>query len=174
MFSKKIVGIAACDPHGIMGKDGKLPWHCAEDLKHFADATRGHPLVMGYQTFLALPPSYFDRRLAIVFSRRKISPPINPHLIFVSSLADFLALEQTLPEGCPLYVIGGAQIYTLFLQENLIAEFILTLLTDAYAGDTLFPLQLLTSWPSIEVRKTPAFAIRHYFNPRCKYPGETL
>ncbi len=41
---RKIIGIAACDPTGVMGKNGVLPWHYPEDLKHFSDTIFGTPL----------------------------------------------------------------------------------------------------------------------------------
>ena len=121
MVFKKILGIAACDSNGVMGKNGKLPWHYPEDLKHFADTILGSSLIMGYRTFLSLPARYFDSSEMIVFSHRKFPPDKNPNLIFVSCISEFLALEGVFQD---LYVIGGAQIYTLFLEQNLIEEFI--------------------------------------------------
>ncbi len=162
MIFKKILGIAACDPRGVMGKNGKLPWHCPEDLKHFADTTLSCPMIMGYRTFLSLPARYFDSRVTIVFSHRKLSVDKNPNLIFVSSLSKFLALEAVFRD---LYVIGGAQIYTLFLRENLIEEFILTRLKKFYEGDTFFPLPLLNGWSEFKIQKTDSFTIHRYFNP---------
>jgi dihydrofolate reductase len=161
MIFKKIIGIAACDPKGVIGKNGKLAWHCSEDLEHFANTTLGCPMVLGYRTFLSLPARYFDSRVMIVFSRQKLSVDKNPNLIFVSSLAEFLALEVVFQD---LYVIGGAQIYTLFLQENLIEEFILTRLKKSYEGDTFFPLLLLNGWFRFKIQETDSFTIYRYFN----------
>ncbi len=157
-----MIGIAACDPNGVMGENGKLPWHCPEELQHFADTTRGHPMIMGYRTFLTLPAHYFTDRKTIIFTHNK---PVqhNPHQHFVSSLEEFLALKLPTEK---LYVIGGAQIYTLFLEANLISEFILTKMTHTYNGDTFFPLSLLKGWEEQTIRKTPLFTIYRYFNPQ--------
>ncbi|MDR2540088.1 MAG: dihydrofolate reductase [Chlamydiales bacterium] len=160
MAFEKILGIAACDPKGVMGSKGKLPWHCPEDLKHFSETTLGSPMVMGYRTFLSLPARYFDQRMMIVFSHRKLLSDKN--LFFVSSLTEFLALEMASKN---LYVIGGAQIYQLFLQENLIEEFLLTRLKKAYEGDTFFPLFLLNGWASSKIQETDTFQILRYFRP---------
>ncbi len=162
MIFRKILGIAACDARGVIGKNGKLPWHCPEDLKHFSDTTLGCPMIMGYRAFLSLPARYFDSRVTIIFSHRKLPPDKNPNLIFVSSLSQFLSFEIVFRD---LYVIGGAQIYTLFLQENLIEEFILTRLEKSYEGDTFFPLPLLNGWLDVKIQETDRFTIHRYFNP---------
>ncbi len=162
MIFEKILGIAACDPRGVIGKNGKLPWHCPEDLKHFSDTTFACPMVMGYRTFLSLPARYFDSRMTIIFFDGKLPPDKNPNLIFVSSLLEFLALECVFRD---LYVVGGAQIYSLFLKEGLIAEFILTRLKKYYEGDTFFPLPLLNGWPDFKIQETDIFTIHRYFNP---------
>ena len=160
MAFEKIFGIAACDPKGVMGSKGKLPWHCPEDVKHFSDTTFGYPMIMGYRTFLSLPARYFDQRMTVVFSHRKLLSDKN--LFFVSSLTEFLALEIAFKN---LYVVGGAQIYRLFLQENLIEEFLLTRFKKSYEGDTFFPLFLLNGWISSKIQETDTFHIRRYFRP---------
>lgn len=152
-----------------MGKEGKLPWHCPEDLKHFAETTFDYPMIMGYRTFLSLPTRYLDNRDVIVFSRRK--HPAIPNVIFVSSLSEFLDLQH---EFGGMYVIGGAQIYTLFLQENLIEEFILTQMKEAYEGDTFFPLSLLEGWGNDKIKESDCFTIYRYFNPNRVHANKNL
>src|SRR3954463_10246896 len=46
--------VAAVASNGIIGKDGKLPWHLPEDLKHFKKLTLGHPIIMGRRTWESL------------------------------------------------------------------------------------------------------------------------
>lgn len=159
MFEKKLIGIAACDSIGTMGNAGSLPWHNLEDLKHFSDTTLGHPIVMGYRTFLTLPRHYLDQRLGVVFSHPKRSR-LGDNIIFVSSLAEFHSLKFSERD---VYVIGGAEIFTLFLKENLISEFILTRFKGVYEGDTFFPLWLLDSWESLKIRENVDFNIYQYF-----------
>ena len=42
-----IIGIAAVDRKGAIGKGGKLPWHYSADMKFFRETTTGHAVVMG-------------------------------------------------------------------------------------------------------------------------------
>ena len=39
--------IAALTPSRVIGKNGGIPWHHSEDLKHFKRVTTGHALIMG-------------------------------------------------------------------------------------------------------------------------------
>jgi dihydrofolate reductase len=162
MIFEKILGIGACDEAGNMGKDGKLPWFCPEDLKHFSDTTNGSPIIMGSHTLQSLPSHYLKERTAIIFTHYPLRLNRSSNLIFVSSLSEFFALEGRFSH---LYVIGGAQIFSLFLRENLIQEFILTQIKGLYAGDTVFPLSLLRRWPNLQVQETSTFSIHRYCNP---------
>ena len=47
--------IVAMDQHGRIGRDGKLPWACPEDLRIFASRTKFSTMLMGRKTFESLP-----------------------------------------------------------------------------------------------------------------------
>jgi dihydrofolate reductase len=57
---------------GVIGKDGEMPWHLPEDLKHFNQLTVGHPVIMGRKTWLSLPEKYrpLPGRTNIVVTRQ--------------------------------------------------------------------------------------------------------
>src|SRR5579863_7485009 len=122
MIFDQIIGMGACDPKGIMGTRGKLPWHYPEELRHFSQTIADHPVIVGRKTFQSMPSHYFERRTTIIFTHHKPSEAPSNQL-FVSSMEEFFSLPQTFQD---LYLIGGAQIYTLFFQHKLIKEFILT------------------------------------------------
>ena len=54
--------IVAAAANGMIGADGKLPWHLPADLKRFKVLTMGKPLVMGRKTFESLPGLLPGRR----------------------------------------------------------------------------------------------------------------
>ena len=37
--------------YGIIGRDGKMPWHLPSELKYFRTQTLGKPVIMGRKTF---------------------------------------------------------------------------------------------------------------------------
>jgi dihydrofolate reductase len=158
----KILAIAACDPNGVMGKNQKLPWHDKEELAHFQTTIQNAPLMMGYKTYLSLPSKYFNQRTCIIFTREHRPKKTDPHLIFVSSIEEFLSLDLKLNQA---FVIGGALIYQLFLKENLIEELILTKMKSVYDGDTFFPLSSISHWENHLIKENYNFSVYRYINP---------
>ena len=106
-----IIGIAAVDRQGAIGKGGKLPWHYPADMKFFRETTTGHAVVMGRKTWLTLGKP-LKNRLNIVLSRDASLEPQESLLVF-SDVDAVLSLNESLTTD--LFVIGGAQIYEAFL-----------------------------------------------------------
>lgn len=106
-----IIGIAAVDRQGAIGKGGKLPWHYPADMKFFRETTTGHAVVMGRKTWLTLGKP-LKNRLNIVLSRDASLEPQESLLVF-SDVDAVLSLNESL--ATDLFVIGGAQIYEAFL-----------------------------------------------------------
>ncbi|KAA9015790.1 dihydrofolate reductase [Sphingobium limneticum] len=96
--------------NGVIGKDGDLPWRLPADLKHFKAVTLGHPMLMGRKTFDSLPGLLPDRR-HIVLTRDR-----NWHAEGAEVAHDVEA-AIALADGPTMMVIGGAEIYRLFLDR---------------------------------------------------------
>ena len=105
--------IIAINNLGWIGKDGKLPWKCSEDLKHFKKLTTGCTLLVGYKTSLNLPP-LSDREI-VVYDRNR---PIE----------DYLHID---------WCIGGKSIYELFCPY--FTELHASLINDETVGDVYKP-----------------------------------
>jgi dihydrofolate reductase len=126
-----IIGIAAVDRKGAIGKDGKLPWHYSSDMKFFRETTTGHAVVMGRKTWLTIGKP-LKNRLNIVLSRDSNIEPEESLLVF-TDMESVISFNDSLTTD--LFVIGGAQIYEAFLphiQKWIITEVPLTV-TDADA-----------------------------------------
>ena len=127
-----IIGIAAVDRNGAIGKGGKLPWHYAADMKFFRETTTGHAVVMGRKTWLTLGKP-LKNRLNIVLSR---DPNIEPQesLLVLSDVDSVLSLNESL--ATDLFVIGGAQIYEAFREH--IEKWIITEVPLTVSGADAF------------------------------------
>jgi dihydrofolate reductase len=94
--------------NGVIGKDGKLPWHLPEDLAHFKRVTLGAPVIMGRRTWDSLPPKFrpLPGRRNIVVTRQP-----DWHAEGAERAA---SVEQALA-GCAnepkAWIIGGAELY---------------------------------------------------------------
>jgi len=137
----EITGIMACDPNGLIGSKGRMPWSNHDETEHFRRTTAGHLLVMGHNTFKS---SSWEGRDTIVFSNQ-IKGRLGSAL-FVNSIEDFL--NTTIQSKEKIFMIGGAQIAHLFLRNRLVSEFLLTKMKKRYTGDTFLNLNLLQNWRS--------------------------
>lgn len=84
----KIIAILAMDEVCGIGKNGALPWHIPEDMKHFRDLTMGKVVIMGSRTYESLPAQFrpLPGRTNLVLSKY----PIEGIQTF-ESIADLLA-----------------------------------------------------------------------------------
>ena len=115
--------IVACDRNGAIGKDGDLPWRQSTDLQHFKSITMGSNLIMGRKTWDSLP-GILPGREHFVLSRGEVEG------------VEVISFEQALEmEG---WVIGGGQIYELFLPY--VSQLHRTIIDARVSGaDTHFP-----------------------------------
>jgi 2-iminobutanoate/2-iminopropanoate deaminase len=64
--------IAAVSPEGIIGVEGRMPWHYPGDMKRFKRLTLGSTIIMGRLTWESLPKKPLADRRNVVITRRKI------------------------------------------------------------------------------------------------------
>jgi len=127
----RITLFVARSDNNIIGRDGKLPWRLPEDLKRFKAMTMGKPMVMGRKTFESFPAPLPGRR-HIVLTR---DPAWSAEGAEVAhSVDEAIALAGAVEE---IAVIGGAEIYTLFMPRADRIE--LTEVHRTVDGDTRMP-----------------------------------
>lgn len=129
MNKPKLIAVVAVAKNGIIGNKGKIPWHCAEDLKWFKQTTINKPVLMGRKTFESLPKRPLPNRQNIVVSRT-MQP--DPNVQILRDLNEISTLPY--PE---IYVIGGGEIYAKLLPN--FSELLVTHMKKDYEGDTSFP-----------------------------------
>ena len=120
--------VVARAQNGVIGRDGKLPWHLPADLKRFKDLTMGSVLVMGRKTFQSLP-GLLPLRRHVVLTR---DPYWRAEGVQV---AHDIEEALTLAARERISVIGGADIFRLFLP--LADRIELTEVLDDVAGETV-------------------------------------
>lgn len=134
---EKII-LAAVAENGVIGRDGRLPWHLPDDLRHFRRLTLGQTLIMGRATFLGIGRP-LDQRLNLVVSR-SLAP--QPGIRVCRSFAEALAEGQN--AGRTIFFVGGAEIYR---QALPVADrMILSRIHGRFVGDTLFPAFSEKDW----------------------------
>ena len=102
--------IAVIDNNYGIGRDGDQLAYISNDLKRFKQLTSGKPVVMGRKTFDALPKGALPNRRNIILSKN--NDIYYPNTEIVGSVEKTFELLKDDPE---FFVIGGGEIYTLFL-----------------------------------------------------------
>ena len=127
MERPRITLVVARAQHGVIGRDGRLPWHLPADLKRFKALTMGSAMIMGRRTFESLPGLLPGRRHIVLTRDRRWHAP-------GSEIAHDAKQALQLAGTNPVSIIGGSEIFELFLPRADRIE--LTEVLDDVAGDT--------------------------------------
>lgn len=107
--------VVATDLNGAIGKDNKLPWKLAADMRHFKELTMGHPVIMGRKTYESIGKPLPGRANIVITSNSdELEMPDYKDIIFVSSPAAAILYSSIYADiyGVDtVFVIGGSQVY---------------------------------------------------------------
>lgn len=122
--------VVARAQNGVIGRGGTLPWHIPADLKRFKTLTMGSAMVMGRRTFDSLPGLLPGRRHIVLTRDRNW---------FAIGAEKAHSVENAIQvaDGEPISVIGGADIFALFVP--LADRIELTEVLEDVPGDTCMP-----------------------------------
>jgi len=127
MDTPLITLIVARAQNGVIGRDGRLPWHLPADLKRFKAITMGSVMIMGRKTFESLPGILPGRRHVVLTRDRSWQAE-------GAEVAHDVEDALHLAHDAPVSVIGGADIFELFLPRAATIE--LTEVLGDVPGDT--------------------------------------
>ncbi|GAB3433491.1 dihydrofolate reductase [Flindersiella endophytica] len=115
--------------NGVIGRDGTLPWHLPEDMKHFRTLTAGATVLMGRHTWESLPPRFrpLPGRRNLVLSRTP-QPDVETFPDLPSALAAVTG---------DVWVMGGAEVYRAALPFA--DRIVVTEIREPFEGDTYAP-----------------------------------
>ena len=132
-----IVFYLARAENGVIGREGKLPWHLPADLKRFKAATMGRPMIMGRKTFESFPAPLPGRRHIVLTRDRAWSAP-------GAEVAHDVDAALALAGEGEIAVIGGAEVFALLFDRASRIE--LTEVHAAPPGDASVPAFDRADW----------------------------
>jgi len=107
--------IAAIGKNNELGKKNKLLWDLPADMKHFRDTTKGCTVIMGQKTFESIGNPLPNRRNIVLTQDDSFQPQ---GVEITHSLDElFKLLEKTSDKDKEIFIIGGGQIYKLFIEK---------------------------------------------------------
>ncbi len=150
----KLTAMVAMTPERVIGKDGGLPWHLPEDLKVFRKYTTGHPIVMGRKTWDSIGKP-LPKRQNIVLTRDTNWSADGAEVIYTpEDLATLKLMDNN------VFIIGGAQVYALFLDQ--LDEMLVSHVYETHPGDTWLP-EFEDTFPNMTIEETyETFELRRY------------
>ncbi len=140
--------IAARATNGVIGYQGKLPWHLSTDLKTFKKRTLDKPVLMGRKTWESLK-SALSGRPNLVLTRKAdyLASGAEVFTDFLEMLAHARNLAQA-SEAQEIIVMGGKALYSLALPYA--DTLYLTEVEARPKGDTWFPDFQEDEWSETE------------------------
>ena len=153
--------IVAASANNVIGSQGELPWRLSDDLRRFRETTMGKPIVMGRKTWDSIGRPLPGRQ-NIVITRQ---PDFTAEgCDVVASVAEAMS---AVGDAAEIMVIGGSQIYELFLPHA--DRLYLTRVHAEIAGDAFFPAISERDWRLVDEehhaadeRNEHAFSFQRY------------
>ena len=131
----KISLIAGIGVNRELGYGNELIWKISNDLKRFREKTLGHPVIMGRKTYESIGRPLPNRTNIVLTQNSKLK---TQNLVVANSLEQALDLAEKSPGSDEVFIMGGAQIYTLALPRA--DKLYLTKINaGAPMADTFFP-----------------------------------
>lgn len=162
----ELVAIVAVAENGVIGEDGKMPWHIPEDLERFKRVTTGHPVIVGrvtYESILAGLGEPLPDRTTVVLTSRDLETPENV-VVAHDPTAALRAAEAAAKEDHDgadrAFVAGGATVYERFLPA--VDRSIVTEVHAEPEGDTYFPEWDREAWREVSREEGDGFAFVEY------------
>jgi dihydrofolate reductase len=141
--SPNVAMIAAMDRNRVIGKSNAIPWRLPAEQQYFKRITMGHTVLTGRLNYEAMKRPLAGRTNVVMTRDQAFA-------------ADGCEVVRTVDEALaryagnansPLFVIGGEQIYRLFL--TVAHTLYLTVIDETFDGDTYFPELDPAEWNEI-------------------------
>lgn len=163
----ELIIIAAISRNGVIGAEGRIPWHITEDFKRFKLLTTGHPVIMGRKTYQSIYQSLgsvLPGRINVVLSRQENFHPEGTYVFSsLDAALDSLQEQKPRPEGIDYssaFIIGGKRVYEEAFSK--VDRLEITHIHRDVIGDTYFPEIDLQQWQERERENKDGYSFATY------------
>ena len=154
---EKII-IAAVSKNRVIGRDGIIPWHIKEELKHFKNTTTGFPVLMGRKTWESVNKP-LENRINIILTTNPGFSFSHPNVVICNSIFDALSrCEEN--NYSKVFIIGGEKVFeeTLKIADRMI----ISELKFDVEGDRFFPEINMNEWELVSSLDKSEFVTKEY------------
>lgn len=147
---RSIALIAAMTRNRVIGRANAIPWKLPSEQQYFRSVTLGHTVITGRKNYESMGRALPLRNNVILTRDRTYTAA---GCVTVHSVEEAISRFGMREGGddSPLFVIGGEQIYKLFMP---LADLLyITILDSEMEGDSFFPEFDRSEWQEISRRK---------------------
>ena len=157
-----ITAIVAYDENRVIGKDGKIPWNIPEDRKFFQQQTIGSALIMGRKTWESIPLKKrpLKGRFNLILSKTCRDHGVG--YLFVDKMDTAIWWAKYVLRMDNIFIIGGAEIFKIALEKDLINRIIVSKIYGIHEGDAYFPEIKTANWEVHSPQKFKEFEVVEY------------
>jgi len=138
-----IAMIAAMDRNRVIGMNNTIPWRLPAEQQYFKQVTMGHTVVSGRLNYEDMKRPLPGRRNVILTRDKDYAAPGCEIAVSAVDVLERYAGD----ENSPLFIIGGEQIYRLFMP---VADMLYVTVIDAeFEGDAYFPEFHASEWTEV-------------------------
>jgi dihydrofolate reductase len=146
--------IAAVSDNGVIGHQGRIPWHISDDLKRFKRLTLGHAVIMGRKTYQSIGKPLAGR-VNVVLTRQLAIPGVTCFPNLASALSHLRELNMA-----TAFIIGGSEVYREALP--LANRLHLTIVHRHVTGDATFPEFDRSDWREVSREEHDGYTFADY------------
>lgn len=151
--------IGAIGKNNEIGKSNALLWDLPADMRHFRETTKGHTVIMGQKTFESIGRPLPNRRNIILTKDTNFNSDGIEIVYSIEELMELLEKTSNKDEEC--FIIGGGQIYRLFLDKA--DKLYITHVDESFPdADTFFPEINMTKWGKVKSKNYLADELNKY------------
>lgn len=154
---EKIIMVAVAE-NGVIGKDGKMPWHSKEELQYFKKTTLNHPVLMGRKTLESMGKPLKGRLNIILSQKPELMEKYEDIIVFGNIEDAFEYCENKNFEK--LFVLGGEEVYRQTMDQC--DTMLISRMKFEAGGDTFFPEIDETVWKIESISKYNDFDVYRY------------
>ena len=160
--------VAIAKSNSGIGKNNQLLWHLPADMQFFKQSTVGYPVITGRKNYESIPQKFrpLTEKKNIILTHKKNYNA--PGATIVNTIHEALN-EAKKEQKNKCFVIGGGEIYKLFLEQNLVDKLIITWVDATIIADTFFPKLDLSNWDLKEEKKYAKDDKNNYDFTICSY-----
>jgi len=135
--------VAAVSSGGVIGCDGRLPWHMPAELRHFKAVTKGKVIIVGRDTYESLPDVALEGRTYVVVTRQEYYDTRRLQDWAAPSILEAAKYAARVSPSSEIIIAGGGQIFA--FTANFADRAIISTINAEVEGDTHFEVDL-KSW----------------------------